>query len=99
MINKSPIPNISDGEIRFLHFPEEDVFFGMNERYDRNKTVQRTIANGIVSETKVRIEFQDVEGQKIIETSIWEVSCHKVILRNGDSIPIHRIVRIDLLNK
>ena len=43
---------------------------------------------------KVHIIFEDKEGLKKVETTIWGVTEKNIILKRGTLIPIHRIHEI-----
>jgi uncharacterized protein (UPF0248 family) len=46
---------------------------------------------------KVKIVFEDREGAKMVETTIWATTDAAIMLKGGVVIPIHRIHSIDLL--
>jgi len=92
----SVIPKIIKEEIRFLHFPEEDVLFSMEDKQTRNQNLKHAISLGNLEHEKIKIIFQDIEGVKEAETTIWGITDRDVILKQGTIIPIHRIVQINL---
>jgi uncharacterized protein (UPF0248 family) len=92
----SVIPKIIKEEIRFLHFPEEDVLFSMEDKQTRNQNLKHAISLGNLEHEKIKIIFQDIGGVKEAETTIWGITDRDVILKQGTIIPIHRIVQINL---
>ena len=46
---------------------------------------------------KVKILFQDDEGLKQVETTIWAAGDKNIALKAGVTIPIHRIIEIKFL--
>lgn len=93
---QSVIPIIEKEMIKNLHFPKEDVLFSIDDRISRSTDLQRAIALGNIEHQKVEILFQDIEGVKKVETTIWGVTDKEVILKQGSIIPISRIVAIKI---
>ena len=94
---KYNIPSIVKEDIKFLHFPKDDVLFIGEDQKKRNKNLNNAISLGNLNHQKVEIVFQDIEGIKQVETTIWGLTDKDVILKKGTIIPIHRIVRINLI--
>ena len=84
-------------EVSSLHFPQDDVLFLKDDQARRKKRLDDAISLGNVEHEKVKILFQDIEGLKRVETTIWGVTDKSIILKKGVVIPIHRIVKIDLI--
>lgn len=84
-------------DVASLHFPKEDVLFLKDDQKKREKRLQDAITLGNIEHEKVKIIFQDIEGLKRVETTIWAVTDKAVVLKKGVVIPIHRIVSIELL--
>ncbi|MBD3636409.1 MAG: hypothetical protein HUJ25_03630 [Crocinitomicaceae bacterium] len=80
--------------IHHLHFPKEEVLNSSFDKNVRNKDLEQAIVLGNVYHSKVAILFEDIEGQKKVETTIWGVTDKAVILKGDIMIPIHRIIRI-----
>jgi uncharacterized protein (UPF0248 family) len=93
---KYVIPKIIKEEIKFLHFPEEDVLFSLEDKQTRGQNLKHAISLGNLEHQKIKIIFQDIEGIKEAETTIWGITDRDVILKQGTIIPIHRIVQINL---
>jgi hypothetical protein len=94
---KYNIPKIVKEEIKFLHFPKEDVLFSMEDKNRRSKNLELAISLGNLNHQKVKIVFQDIEGIKEVETTIWGITDKDIILKQGTTVPIYRIVRINLI--
>lgn len=90
------IQKVNKEEIKFLHFPKEDVLFFDEDRTIRNKNLTNAISLGNLDHQKVKIIFQDIEGSKEVETTIWAVTDKDIVLKQGTTIPIHRIVNVNL---
>jgi hypothetical protein len=84
-------------EVYSLHFPQDDVLFLKDDQARRKKRLDDAISLGNIEHEKVKILFQDIEGFKRVETTIWGVTDKSIILKKGVVIPIHRIVKIDLI--
>lgn len=97
MDNKIKSLLVQKEEVSSLHFPKEDVLFLKDDQVKRQKRLTDAIALGNVEHEKVKILFQDIEGLKRVETTIWGVTDKSIILKKGVIIPIHRIVKIDLI--
>ncbi len=96
MIVNSFIPTVEKEVIKSLHFPSDDVLFSKQDRDIRTNDLKNAIALGNLEHQKVKIIFQDIEGLKQVETTIWGVTDREVILKQGAIIPISRIVKINL---
>ena len=96
MIVDSVIPVVEKEVIKSLHFPSDDVLFSKEDRSSRTNDLKNAISLGNLEHQKVKILFQDIEGLKKVETTIWGVTDIEVILKQGAIIPIARIVKINL---
>ncbi|HEY9083374.1 MAG TPA: hypothetical protein VIN73_08560 [Vicingaceae bacterium] len=85
LINKEDIAN--------LHFPKEDVLLTPEDKKERLKKIERAMHLGN-NKIKVKIIFQDVEGKKVVDTSIWGITEQNIILKGTTIIPIRSIHEI-----
>lgn len=85
---------IEKEEIANLHFPKEEVLFDRDEINERTKAVKSAMSLGNLEHYKVKIYFQDIEGPKQVETTIWGVTDSEILLKSHIAIPIKRIVNI-----
>lgn len=97
MGNKIVIKNVEKEEIKFLHFPKEDVLFAKEDVDTRNRNLQKAISLGNIGHHKVRILFQDIEGNKQVETTIWGLTDKEIILKQGVILPINRVTDVFLI--
>ena len=51
---------------------------------------------GNLFHNKIEIIFQDSEGLKEVNTTIWAVGEDHIVLKKGVFIPIHRIISINI---
>ncbi len=80
-----------------LLFPKSEVLNSRFEIDDRNEDLSKALVLGNIEHQKVRIVFEDVEGRKEVETTIWGVTSSEVILKQHVVLPINRIVKIEIL--
>lgn len=85
---------VAKENISQLTFPKEDVLVDEIAKIERKKRVERAMRLGNTRKSKVRIIFEDVEGKKTVETTIWGVTEKNIILKQTTIIPIRRIHEI-----
>lgn len=83
--------------IDVLHFPKEDVLFSKGDRDERITNLKKALVLGNAEHLKVKIIFQDIEGAKMVETTLWGLTDQELILKQGRTIPIHRVTEITLI--
>lgn len=72
-------------------FPKGDVLNSEEEREERQELIKRGTSLGNSIKRKVKIIFEDVEGLKTVETTIWGFTDKNVILKKTTLIPIRCI--------
>ncbi|MDO9185885.1 MAG: hypothetical protein Q7W13_07730 [Bacteroidia bacterium] len=85
---------IEKENIRGLKFPTNDVLASTDEIKNRYSSLERALKLGNLEHNKIKIVFEDEEGIKQVETTVWGVTDKRVILKQGILIPIHRIHEI-----
>jgi uncharacterized protein (UPF0248 family) len=97
MQNATEKPVLIDKEVvSDLRFPEPDVLFNAAAILKRKNEIERAVYLGNTEHAKVRILFQDADGLKQIETTIWGSTDKRIILKSGMVIPIHRIQEVKI---
>ncbi|MBW6483589.1 MAG: hypothetical protein K0B10_11090 [Vicingaceae bacterium] len=91
--NSAVILPIEKEIIGSLKFPKEDVLKDVQEQKERIKRIDRAMHLGN-NKIKVKIFFEDVEGKKVVETSIWGVTEKNIILKGTTVMPIRAIHEI-----
>ncbi len=86
--------SIEKEHIRGLKFPDNDVLTSKDEIKIRNADLARAMVLGNLEHHKIKIVFEDSEGVKQVETTVWGVTDKRVILKQAILIPIHRIHQI-----
>lgn len=80
-----------------LHFPPQEVLHDEQTLEERRTTLFKATSLGNLEHRKVWITFEDEEGLKQINTTIWAVSNKKVILKGGRLLPAHRIHSVKIV--
>lgn len=94
MTNATNINNpisIEKENIRGLKFPDSEVLSSKDAIKIRQSDLDRALKLGNLEHNKIKIVFEDSEGLKQVETTVWGVTDKRVILKQGVLIPIHRI--------
>ncbi len=95
MTNTTPTPVLIEKEnISGLKFPDADVLTSKEEIKMRFFNLDRALKLGNLEHNKIKIIFEDSEGIKQVNTTVWGVTDKRVILKQGVVIPIHRIYEI-----
>ena len=84
---------INKENIATLLFPKEDVLLTFEEKKERLQKIERAMHLGN-NKIKVQIIFQDSEGKKVVDTSIWGITEKNIILKGTTIIPIRSIYEI-----
>ena len=88
----SSIPiSVEKENINGLKFPETEVLLSADHKKMRMANLERALTLGNLEHNKIKIVFEDSEGLKQVETTVWGVTDKRVILKQGVVIPIHRI--------
>jgi hypothetical protein len=88
-LNK-PTP-IDKENISGLKFPDHDVLTSKDDIKIRMANLDKALKLGNLEHGKIKIIFEDSEGIKQVDTTVWGVTDKRVILKQGAVVPIHRI--------
>jgi len=88
LIEKESIPELS--------FPKQSIIETKKELDVLKRKLRRSMILGNVHRTKMRIIFQDDDGIKEVQTTIWAVGDKNIVLKKGVIIPIRRLVDVVL---
>jgi len=88
LIEKESIPKLS--------FPKQSIVETKKQLDLLKRKLRRSMILGNVHRTKMRIIFQDEDGVKEVQTTIWAVGDKNIVLKRGVIIPIHRLVDVVL---
>ena len=82
--------------IENLRFPSSEVLVDPTQIKERNSDLERALSLGNLEHSKIKIYFEDENGCKLVETTVWAVTDKRVILKQGVGIPINRIHSVRL---
>lgn len=85
---------IEKENISNLKFPETEVLKSKEDILTRARNLERALKLGNLQHSKIKIVFEDIQGIKQVETTIWGVTDKRIILKHGVLIPIHCIHEI-----
>lgn len=88
--------NIEKETIENLGFPSTEVLQDTTKMQERSADLERALSLGNLEHSKIKIYFEDNEGCKMVETTVWGVTDKRVILKQGVGIPINRIHAVKL---
>jgi len=86
---------IEKEEVSALVFPKNEVLANPAEQMIRGSDIEQAMRLGNIERYKVKIIFEDSEGVKVVNTTIWAVTAQRIQLKAGVIIPVHRIHSIN----
>lgn len=91
----APIRSVNKELIDAMHFPKQEVLKSPEHIKQRQNDAKRAmmLGNG-PTKNKVKIVFEDVEGKKAVETTVWGLTDRYILLKRGMSLPLYRIHEI-----
>ena len=87
---------IEKESIPLLNFPHDPVDKSKDQLLILKKKLRRSMILGNIHRTKMRIIFEDENGTKEVQTTIWAVGDRNIVLKKGIIIPIHRLIDVIL---
>ena len=78
-----------------LHFPTDDVLLDGVAKATRERRLMRATKLGNLERRKIKIVFEDADGLKAVETTIWATTKKNIVLKRGVTIPINRVHRVE----
>lgn len=81
-------------QVASLRFPSAEVLKTKEEKETLYARLKQATVLGNIDHSKIRVVFEDNQGRKMIETTIWATGEKNIVLKHGMTIPIHRIVEI-----
>jgi hypothetical protein len=80
--------------ISSLSFPHDEVLEEIQDIKQRQQDLERALSLGNLEHLKMKIYFEDEEGKKMVETTVWGITDSRIILKQGVVIPVNRIYKI-----
>jgi hypothetical protein len=78
-----------------LRFPRQPVALSEAQHLEIQQKMELATRLGNGEHGKCRILFQDDEGLKAVETTIWAYDPINIVLKYGMTIPVARVVSIE----
>jgi hypothetical protein len=85
--------SIEKEKIAQLSFPKSEVLQDIAEIKQRFSDLNRALSLGNLEHSKIKIYFEDNQSKKVVETTVWGLTDQRVILKQGNVIPINRIFK------
>jgi hypothetical protein len=82
--------------IPMLRFPRQAIALPDEQRRDLTAMLHQATRLGNGEHGKCRIVFEDDEGRKAVETTVWTFDQDNIVLKYGMSIPLGRVVSITI---
>jgi hypothetical protein len=86
---------IEKERISALRFSDPSTVHGDGKELRRKLELATRMGN--IDHVKVRILFQDDDGPKFTETTIWATSEKHIVLKGGVTIPFRRVIDVRLI--
>lgn len=80
-----------------LRFPAQEVLTAPELIKQRQESLHKALSLGNLSKFKVKIIFEDVEGKKMVNTTVWAITENNLVLKAGRTIPLHRVHKIHFI--
>lgn len=87
---------INTQELNTLSFPEKEATSSLVSKFQVSSLLQTASIIGTRYQDQVKITFSDTMGLKTVEATVWEASLEKVVLKEGFTIPAHRIIKVEI---
>jgi len=83
-------------DIAGLNFPQQEVLKAEKDIKVLQRELERAISLGNLEHHKVKIYFEDDKKKKLVNTTIWAVTDHEIVLKKNVVIPIRRIHKLEI---
>ena len=87
---------IEKEQLEGMKFPGSDVLHSAESKKLRADNIERAMRLGNNFKGKVKIIFEDMEGLKQVETTVWGFTDKRVLLKRDLVIPIHCIHEVNI---
>ena len=88
---------VNKESIADMTFPNEEVLIQADAIQSRKNDLERATTLGNVEQNKTKIIFEDKDGVKQVETTIWATTDKRIVLKGGVVIPINRIHQVKFI--
>lgn len=94
MKNLGKLTFIDKYRIKDFRFPKDEIYFSKEEKENLINKLKSATIIGNLEKTKCKIIFRDIDGIKIVETTIWATCEKNIVLKSGILIPIRCIIDV-----
>ena len=77
-----------------LKYPKEEVLQDEEARKKRLRDLKSALSLGNLEHQKIITYFEDNEGLKCVDTTIWALTENNVVMKYGYTIPLNRIHKV-----
>ena len=77
-----------------IHYPDQEVLLEPEQITKRESNAKKAIKLGNLFKDKVKVVFEDTEGIKLVQTTIWGMTERYLIFKRGMVMPLNRIHEI-----
>ena len=92
----SPFQSIEKEALNGLQFPDAEVLKDPASIVERDHELKRALVLGNTERSKSKIYFEDDKGFHMVETTVWGVTDKRIILKQGNVIPIQRVHKVSV---
>lgn len=82
---------VAKEDVGQLTFPKENVLIDVEKQKELKSKIDKALKLGNALKGKVKILFEDDNGYKVVETTIWGVTDKNILLKKTTVVPIRRI--------
>ena len=79
-----------------LSFMPHDVLLASDDLKQRENDLNNALKLGNTYKHKVKIYFRDIESNKHLETTIWQLDEQNITLKSGIILPIKSIYKVEI---
>lgn len=90
------VPEVAKEQLAGLNFPESEVLPLYEQQAERKRLLKRALDFGNYAQYKVAILFEDRDGIKRVETTVWDLDDENVYLKDRVTIPLCRILEVKI---
>jgi len=82
---------VAKEDVGDLYFPKEEVIASLEQRQELLSKMEKALKLGNAYHGKVKILFEDDNGLKTVETTIWGITDKNILLKKTTILPIRRV--------
>jgi hypothetical protein len=79
-----------------LTFPSADVLESLDDINQREIDLKNSLMLGNCYKHKVKIYFKDIDSNKHIETTVWQLDSKVVTIKSGITLPVRSVYKVEI---